>query len=196
MKDQPTPTPRSHVFIIAVFMVLSLEFLMDVQQRNNLLWLRCAQSVCIFFWLYHCRQLQWFGLELPQKKALSVFITYAFICGVIGLGCVLLWPKLSNELPFFAQGILGLSLFILVGPIFEELFFRALLYRFLQTVMPTAMAIFLSASLFALMHGTWLSPQFIGGLIFALAYEQSKNIWVAVGLHAGANASIAILSLR
>lgn len=191
--------PQTHIFIIAVFVSLGLEAWISSypSDTTTLLFLRTTQSLFCIAWLHYCRQLTWFGLGLPNAHALITFGKYALICGSTGILCLLFWPDLNSSLqiPPIAEGMLGLSLFILAGPIFEELFFRALLYRFLQTVMPTSLAILVSASMFAFMHGAWLSPQLIGGIIFALAYEQSKSLWVAIALHAAANAAIVIAAL-
>jgi len=196
-KTSSSVAPSTHVFMIGICLALLPEIAFSWLQSQSLqfLHLRIVQATLLISWLIYCREQLFFGLTKPNLYAYRIFTQYALTCGIIGLGGMWLWPHMLAHLslPAIAQGWIGLCLFILIGPLFEELFFRALLYRFIRTVTTMPIAIIISSSLFAIMHGSWLSPQLIGGIIFALAYEQSKNIWVAVVLHMAANAAVATL---
>jgi len=44
------------------------------------------------------------------------------------------------------------------------------------------------------MHGALLSPQLMGGLIFAIAYEYTRNLWIPIFLHIAGNSLIIVLA--
>jgi len=92
-------------------------------------------------------------------------------------------------------------MFLIVGCIFapfvEELFFRGLIYAWLRTHVPVAFAVLVTALLFALIHGkslspigVLLSPQFIGGIIFALIYQWRNDIWPGYVVHVLGNLGV------
>jgi len=76
------------------------------------------------------------------------------------------------------------------GPFVEELFFRGLFYAWLRQRMHVIAAIFLSALIFASMHGFISVVQLIGGLLFAGIYEWRQNIWAPYTVHVLANIGI------
>jgi hypothetical protein len=75
--------------------------------------------------------------------------------------------------------------------LFEELLFRAILFRIVQEVSGSAAAIVLSAAIFALAHAgnPGASPFAVTalavglGLVLALAYLLTGSIWLSVGIH-------------
>ncbi len=92
-------------------------------------------------------------------------------------------------------------LFIAVGaiiaPLVEEIFFRGILYGFFRQ-WGVAMALVISTALFVLTHVTGSSipiTQAIGGLLFAVAYEIEKNLFVPIVIHSLGNLAIFCLSL-
>ena len=95
-------------------------------------------------------------------------------------------------------GIMGLG-FALVGvfgaALFEELLLRAILFRITEQAFGTTTAVVLSAAVFGLLHGlnhgaTLMSDVAIAleaGVLLALAYALTRNLWLAVGIHLGWN---------
>lgn len=89
--------------------------------------------------------------------------------------------------------------FLLIGgiiaPVTEEIFFRGILYGYLRRF-NVILAIILSAVMFAFLH--WRSgfpiTQFIGGLVFAIAFEKEKNLITPVTIHILGNLAIFTLS--
>jgi uncharacterized protein len=75
--------------------------------------------------------------------------------------------------------------------VFEELLFRGVLFRILEEVAGTAVALAASALVFGALHGinpgaTLLSTGAIAvesGLLLALAYAAVRNLWLPIGLH-------------
>jgi len=85
---------------------------------------------------------------------------------------------------------------VVLAPAVEELVFRGLLYRMLRERWGVLVSVAVSAAFFSLIHhGMLFSPQLVGGIIFALAYEWSRSLWVSIALHMGANAAVYLLSV-
>lgn len=91
--------------------------------------------------------------------------------------------------------IVGMAL--VVGPMAEELVFRAGIFRYLRTRSPRWVAFAVSAGLFALLHANWASflPLFILGLILAFAYERTGRLTVPILAHAFFNLNSLLLVL-
>jgi len=82
-----------------------------------------------------------------------------------------------------------------IGPIWEEIFFRGIIFGFFRRWGVYA-AILISTALFVLPHydGHHLPlTQIVGGILFAIAYEKEKSLMVPVTIHCLGN--IAIFSL-
>lgn len=82
-----------------------------------------------------------------------------------------------------------------IGPVWEEIFFRGIIFGFFRRWGLYA-AVLISTALFVLPHydGSYLPlTQIVGGIVFAIAYEKEKNLIVPVTVHCLGN--IAIFSL-
>ena len=92
---------------------------------------------------------------------------------------------------------LMIALALVVAPVSEELVFRAGLFRFLRSRAPRWVAFTVSAGLFALLHGNWVSslPLFVLGLLFAAAYERTGRLAVPMLAHAFFNLNTLLLVL-
>lgn len=90
--------------------------------------------------------------------------------------------------------ILMLLLAGVAAPIVEETLFRGVLYGWLRTRMPIALAIMLSAAVFSGVHfiPILLPALFVVGIILAVVYEWSHSLWVSILLHSIQN-SIAVI---
>ena len=77
----------------------------------------------------------------------------------------------------------------------EEIIFRLVLFRLIETALGTGLAALISAGLFGLSHagnpgadaGSLLLLAAGFGLLMALAYAATRNLWLLVGLHMGWN---------
>ena len=96
------------------------------------------------------------------------------------------------------NGTQGLAFGLVAGiatGVFEELLLRAVLFRILEESFGTTVGMLASAAIFGLLHGgnpgaTWWSDAAIAleaGLLLALTYALTRNLWLAIGLHAGWN---------
>jgi hypothetical protein len=80
----------------------------------------------------------------------------------------------------------------IIGPIWEELFFRGIIFGFFRRWGVYA-AILISSALFVLPHydGHHLPlTQIVGGIVFAIAYEKEKSLMVPVSIHCLGNMAI------
>jgi membrane protease YdiL (CAAX protease family) len=94
----------------------------------------------------------------------------------------------TTGLGFTLAGVFGAALF-------EELLLRAILFRIAEQAFGTTAAVVFSAVIFGLLHGmnhgaTLMSDVAISleaGILLALAYVLTHNLWLAVGIHLGWN---------
>ncbi len=85
---------------------------------------------------------------------------------------------------------------VILAPLWEELFFRGLVFRLFLRRMGFWSAAFLSAFLFSVIHmqlngfaGFWIL-----GIIFALSYRITGTIWIPITIHAIHNLNALIIS--
>lgn len=108
----------------------------------------------------------------------------------------------TNSLPVNArQSVLVFLLFaagiVIVAPLAEELFFRALLFRGMRGYWRLGTAIFVSGLAFGLFHVNLgiVIPFTAIGALFAWANYRTGSIWTSISAHAGINTVSFALSL-
>lgn len=82
-----------------------------------------------------------------------------------------------------------------LAAVFEEILFRAVLFRIVEQACGTTTALIGSAAVFGLVHSanpgaTAFSDVAIAveaGLLSAMAYALTRNLWLAIGIHTGWN---------
>jgi membrane protease YdiL (CAAX protease family) len=79
------------------------------------------------------------------------------------------------------------------APVLEEFWFRSLLYAPLRLYVPRVWAIVLLSAVFASAHGWPPVTQFVGGLVFAYAYEKRQTIWASIILHVAGNSMLFVI---
>jgi membrane protease YdiL (CAAX protease family) len=84
----------------------------------------------------------------------------------------------------------------LIAPIAEEMYFRGVMFGYCRRwgFWP---ALILSTLVFTLMHGNALdtaTPQLVGGIVFALAYEIEKSLLTPIAIHILGNTAIFTLA--
>ena len=87
--------------------------------------------------------------------------------------------------------------FLVVAPIAEEFFFRAIVYNAWQRERGARVALYGSAALFAGIHGSLFAfvPIFVLGIALALVYRSTRSLASSIALHAGFNAISVVLAL-
>jgi hypothetical protein len=92
--------------------------------------------------------------------------------------------------------LLGIGV-VVIAPLAEELFFRGLVFRALDSMWPTALAMVVSGVAFALLHlnVSVLIPFILIGIVFAWAFRQADSLWAPIGAHAIVNGMSFILTI-
>ncbi len=80
---------------------------------------------------------------------------------------------------------------VVAAPLFEEFLFRGLLFRGLRRSASPAVAVLMSAALFAIVHPpVSVLPVFVLGLATAIAFERTRLLWAPMVAHALYNAVV------
>jgi hypothetical protein len=122
----------------------------------------------------------------------------------IGLTVLFLYATGHYELVAFRgfDGTAGALVTIAIAAVFEELVFRALLFRILEETFGTSAALFGSAALFSVAHLTnngvhAITPLTVtvAGLMWAGIFIVWRNVWVVAAHHACWNATIFLIGV-
>jgi len=167
-------------------------------EQTAIIGVRLLQLCVLLALIKHFSVATSLGLTKPSSQAVRIFLLISTVC----TSCVAIlyllqphWFAYINTPPWL-HGFSGLLLMVLLAPMVEELFFRGLLYRVLREQWGIVVSVAVSAVFFSLVHhGFIFSPQLLGGIIFAFAYEWSRSLWVAMALHMGANSAVYMLSV-
>jgi len=129
------------------------------------------------------------GLELAR----GLLLGFGLFCGVTAIVALLggfevmglrgmgqLWPMLS--------------LAVLSG-VFEEVLFRGILFRHIETMLGSWAALALTSAFFGVAHlgnpnASWFSSFAIAveaGILLGAAFMLTRRLWLAIGIHAGWN---------
>ncbi|EIT84280.1 abortive infection protein [Fictibacillus macauensis ZFHKF-1] len=87
---------------------------------------------------------------------------------------------------------------VILSPLYEEIFYRGFMYRYLRQKQGIGASVFISASIFTLAHTpVWnaMPANFICGVVFAYVYEKSGSVWPSILIHAIFNALCLLLTL-
>lgn len=140
------------------------------------------------------------------------------VLACIGMTAIWLWGLnpfllLRAPLPGGNQQVLSLLLVGgLIGPAAEEIFFRGILYTYFRSrgtrlarrmglkgarQLGICAAILGSTLIFVVLHSIHGLPitQIVGGLVFAAAYETSRNLLVPITIHVTGNLALFTISL-
>jgi len=86
----------------------------------------------------------------------------------------------------------------IISPIYEEIFYRGFLYRWLRTRVGFLGGLFLSSAIFTIVHIPTYNVMpvvFFSGIIYALAYERTNSIWPSVIIHGLTNGIMVLLAI-
>jgi len=152
------------------------------------------------------------GFRRPEKGSVKWFVKTSLVLGAAyaALGTLIGLAFFRGRLDALSAGArlwLGspaiatwIASALVVAPLVEEPVFRGVLYPSLASRTPRWAAILLSAALFAAAHLLWswklFLPwtQFLGGLIFAWAYERTRSLVFPALLHFAGNLGLLALN--
>ena len=169
---------------------------------------RCLESillVAIVWWLE--KGTGAIGLSRPKiltgfMRGLIWSVCFGIMAGIlfivliaVGINVLELLhnPKPSSRLYIVVFLLVG----SVIGPIAEEIFFRGVIYGFFRQ-WGAVIAIIFSTLIFVFTHpigGSIPVTQFVGGIVFAIAYEKEQNLMVPITIHCLGNLAIFSLSI-
>ena len=120
-----------------------------------------------------------------------------------GLGMALLYLAGQNPVALIRSPLpdrqMDLVLLFVVGgliaPLAEEICFRGILFSFFRSYGIVAAIVFSTAIFVALHFNRVPATQVVGGIVFALSFETSRNLMVPITIHALGNLALFALSL-
>jgi hypothetical protein len=133
-------------------------------------------------------------------RGLSWSLVFALAAG---FGMALLYLAGQNPIALIRSTLpsrpMDLVLLFIVGgliaPLAEEICFRGILFSFFRSYGIMAAIVF-STAIFVVLHLNRLpATQVIGGIVFALSFETSRNLMVPITIHALGNLALFALSL-
>src|SRR5690625_4112476 len=153
----------------------------------------------IYFIALRPKKLPWSDVGLRKfalKDWKSIFL-YSIILLVGTVIIVLITSFLGNSIDnsktdTFQQDVTTFTFLItfisaaIISPIYEEIFYRGFIYRWLRTRVGLICAIHFSSSMFTAIHipiYNTMHVNFFSGIIFALTYEKTNSIWPVVIVH-------------
>lgn len=132
-------------------------------------------------------------------------LKFLFINLILSISVLFIFPgdfSQTSYISFLNFLITQIVFFTITGPIIEELTYRIAIYSLLRQKFPPKMAIFISSIIFATFHFRYGLPFcvifFTFGVLWAYAYETSKDPYVPFILHSTNNLinSIAFLIVK
>lgn len=201
--------------VVSIVVVLGFEAVFKIGMPgvtdNRMLFLglvRLLQTgALVWFVLLIQRGLDAIGLESHTmyhglKKGLLWSVGFGIVAlvalGSLYIAGINVWPILHTRLPAGPKNMLLLFLVGgIVAPVAEEVFFRGILYSFFRR-WGVLVALILSTGIFLLAHplkGAFPVTQFVGGVVFAVAYEVEGSLMAPIVIHMLGNLSIFTISL-
>lgn len=148
-------------------------------------------SVSVFFWIQGKSPLEQAQVRSTGKQHYLPAIVLAMLLYLAICLIFLLLP--ASWLDSYAQAVQGVNqtgfamfiAIVLVAPVVEEVIFRGLVLSRLNQVMPTWLALVLSALTFGVLHGhpVWMAYASVMGLVFGLVSIRTGSILPALVMH-------------
>jgi membrane protease YdiL (CAAX protease family) len=180
-------------FLFLIFYLA--QYFIDTNFRNSF-WLLCAYVVLWFSFVFlgfwkHLDLLKIDILRLIKKinrdEVLIIFGLLFFLIFIWFLIIFVLfdfdfWAK-RREIAFFING--NIPMVLIIAPLFEEVFFRYVVFKRLEGEVQTGTIVIVSAFLFSFAHAGILIIvfSFFIGVASGILYLKSKNILLCVILH-------------
>ena len=164
----------------------------------------------VYFIALRPKKLSWreVGVKAFAVKDWKIIIIYSMIL-LAGAVIIMVLTSLAgnswenSKTEAMQQNVTFLTILIafvsaaVISPIYEEIFYRGFLYRWLRTRVGCIGALLLSSLIFTIIHiPTYnvMPVNFFSGMIFALAYERTHSIWPSVMIHGLTNGIMVLLT--
>lgn len=164
----------------------------------------------VYFIALRPKKLSWneVGIKSFSPKDWKIIVIFSVILMVGAVLILVLTSFIGNTLEnsktesmqqnetFFSFLIAFISAAV-ISPIYEEIFYRGFLYRWLRSRIGFSGAILLSSIIFTAIHiptYNTMPVNFFSGIIFALAYERTNSIWPSVIIHGLTNGIVVLMT--
>lgn len=189
---------------IAIYVIIDLFYPLPFQ-LDDVSFSIDEMALCIFsIWVMALTLKRRCNLSLVAIGLGSLSTSRIVRAGLIGLSIAtvyaipsaLIWP--NDVVPFWVDGEFSLSLSrgiqsamlaVLVGPLYEEVFFRGILYQTLRTKLSWVLSVLLCTAVFALLHDppAQMAGAFLLGLVTCYVMEKRGSITECFAIHAADN---------
>lgn len=130
---------------------------------------------------------------MAARLGQGALIGIGLITGAVGIMALLASVSLRWGPPFALTSATVVP--VIVAPILEELLFRGIIFRLVEEIYGTVVALAASALLFGFAHianpnASVLAASFIAieaGVLLGMAYVATRSLWLPIGLHFGWN---------
>ena len=128
-------------------------------------------------------------LGMFGATTLVLLFLLAFPSSIDAVNAILLEGSLQPEKPTIAVFLLLFVSLCIFTPIWEEIFFRGILFRRLAMRYRTTTSAVVSSLIFGLLHfgGNSIFHAVLVGLLFCYIYASTQNIWIPIILHGMGN---------
>jgi len=122
------------------------------------------------------------------------FISMVLVSAIVGLLAVIGNYRIADWNPD-KKVFIDLFIKFMIGALLEEIIFRLIIFRLIEELLGTWIALIIQAVLFGFAHMandnstlfTSFSVIIVGGIVYTGAFMYTRRIWLALGLHVGWN---------
>ena len=142
-----------------------------------------------FVSLFDGRSMTELNTGFAKQTGLGLLLGFAFISAIMGVLALLGYYKIDGQNPDSA--VMSVFLMAIMAGIVEELLLRGYFFKIVEQGLGTWWSVILSALLFGFLHA-WnpnasiissLSIALTAGVVLALLYAITRNLWVVIGMH-------------
>ena len=189
---------------IALFVVVDLFWPLSFQ-LDDVSFSLDEMALCVFsLWVMGVMLKRRCGLSLVAiglgslsiSRAIRACLIAFMIATVYAIPSALLWP--DDVVPFWVDGEFSLSisrciqdlmLAVLIGPLYEEVFCRGVLYQTLRTKLSWVLSVLLCTAIFTLLHDppAQVTGALLLGLVTCYVMEKRGSITECFAIHAAYN---------
>lgn len=171
------------------FFALDLIYILSSFSYTNIVALYMVRIVCFYFMVWILTDKAFIdNIKTLKLDELACSIVIGFGATMISLLSILiLKPSLgynvSNDIPY------KFLVLLLIGPIYEELYYRGLIMTLTKKLVSPNLAVILSSLLFGLLHGDLIQKfyAFILGIFLGKIYQYTNNLVYCIITHIAVN---------
>ncbi|MTH54268.1 CPBP family intramembrane metalloprotease [Bacillus mangrovi] len=118
---------------------------------------------------------------------IAASILILLLMSELGIGAENQKTKALESSPAQTAVLIGFVSAAVISPIYEEIFYRGFIYKWIRMKWGISAGILISSIIFTIVHiptYNTLPVNFVSGVIFAWVYEKSGSVWPGIIIHA------------